>query len=117
MRLARFPIVVWFCLVSAVGLTACGASSDPAPKPSPSATKPVPVFDKAAVLKAADAHDGAADHVVHECTGCGLMMDGDPAHAHTVDGYELHFCSDSCASRFAEDPERGLSVLSKSLEH
>jgi hypothetical protein len=109
---------VAFSIALAIALSACGASGDPAPKAS-TPDEPAPTsadaFDRAAVLKAADAHDGTEDHVVSECTGCGLMMEGDPAHAVTVDDYELHFCSESCASTFGKDPDKGLKVLGKSL--
>lgn len=63
------------------------------------------------VLAAADAHDGTEDHVVSECTGCGLGMAGDPAHAVQHEGYELHFCSDSCKAGFEADPAAGLKHL------
>ena len=113
MRLVRSSLILLPALVGGILGTACGASSQPAP----TSVEPAPVsVDRTAVLEAADAHDGTIDHVVHECTGCGLMMEGDPEHAVTVDDYELHFCAESCASRFEADPDRGLSVLGKSLE-
>lgn len=65
----------------------------------------------AAALQKADAHDGTEDHVVSECAGCGLNMDGDPDHAVKHEGYELHFCSDSCQQRFEEDPGAMLEKL------
>ena len=113
----RSPIGT-FSIALLLALAACGASSDPEPRASTPA-EPAPAaqegFDAVAVLKAADAHDGAEDHVVSECTGCGLMMMGDPAHAVKHDDYELHFCSETCASTFAEKPEQGLKVLGKSI--
>ena len=61
----------------------------------------------------ADAHDGTADHVVGECSGCGLGMPGDPNHAATHEGYTLHFCSDSCKSAFERDPAAGVARLAE----
>jgi YHS domain-containing protein len=79
-------------------LFACGAGAPATPA-------------AAEVLAAADQHDGAADHVVSECTGCSLGMPGDAAHAATHEGYTLHFCSDSCKSAFEADPAAGVSRL------
>ena len=78
-----------------VTFLACGS---PAPTP-------------AEVLAAADAHDGKVDHVVEECGGCGLGMLGDPVNAVQHEGYELHFCSSSCASTFEADPAAGLKRI------
>jgi hypothetical protein len=71
---------------------------------------------EAEVLKAADAHDGAVDHVVGDCGGCMLGMPGDPAHAVTHEGYELHFCSESCKASFEADPAAGVSRLAEVVE-
>lgn len=82
-------------VASALALTvACGGSSEPAP------TAAEPALDRAAALAAADAHDGTVDHVVSECAVCGLAMPGDPAHAVSVEGYEVHLCSASCQTEF-----------------
>ena len=78
-------------------LAACGTSNS-----TPSA---------ASVLAAADAHDGTVDHVVSECAGCALGMKGDPAHAVSHEGYEMHFCSASCKEHFEAEPEAGLARL------
>jgi YHS domain-containing protein len=72
---------------------------------------PTGTASAAPVLAAADAHDGATDHVVHECTGCGLGMPGDAAHAVKHEGYELHFCSETCKANFEKDPAAGLARL------
>ncbi len=74
-----------------------------------------PAMTPADVLAAADAHDGTVDHVVSECAGCGLGMAGDPAHAVTHEGYELHFCSDSCKSTFEADPAGGIEHLQSAV--
>jgi len=57
----------------------------------------------AAKLAGADLVDGEADHVVSRCAGCALAMEGKAEHALQVEGYEMHFCSDSCQSNFEED--------------
>lgn len=88
-------MLTWFTLF------ACGGS--------PAAPAP------AAVLKAADAHDGAEDHVVSECVGCGLGMKGSAAHTVEHEGYALQFCSESCAMRFEADPEASLAPIRKKL--
>jgi len=83
-----------------LALTACGTAP---PSSTPSAA--------ASVLEKADAADGTVDKTVSKCTGCGLGMQGDPAHAVEHEGYELHFCSDTCRSNFEEDPEAGIERL------
>lgn len=71
--------------------------------------------DAATILAAADAHDGAVDHVVHECTGCGLGMPGDPAHTAKHEGYDLQFCSETCQAGFEADPAKGVAQLGQVL--
>jgi hypothetical protein len=88
-------------LVSLLLLAACGAPAGEA---------------QASVLASADAHDGSVDHVVHECTGCGLGMPGDAAHAVKHAGYELHFCSDGCKKGFEADPAAGVARLGEVLK-
>jgi YHS domain-containing protein len=72
--------------------------------------------DVAATLAAADAHDGQTDKIVHECATCGLGMKGDPAHKSTHEGYELHFCSESCKHSFDKDPAKGVAKLQKAVQ-
>ena len=55
--------------------------------------------------------DGTEDHVVSQCPGCSLAMAGNAEHALEVEGYELHFCSDSCKGKFAENSEANLMAL------
>ncbi|MCA9572643.1 MAG: hypothetical protein H6737_05045 [Alphaproteobacteria bacterium] len=83
-------------------LLACGSAEPVAPE-APAT--------HAAILKAADAHDGVEDHVVSECGGCSLAMKGDPAHSVEVDGYALHFCSASCKDAFEADVEGGMKRI------
>ena len=92
-------------------LLACSTAPE---APVASATPTPPTLDVAAVLAKADAHDGAVDHTVGECAGCGLMMDGDPAHARSHGDYTLHFCAETCAMRFEQDPMAVLGPLSTS---
>ena len=63
------------------------------------------------VLAAADGVDGVEDGVIAKCPGCSLMMEGSADHAMTVADHELHFCSDSCRDRFAENAEASLIAL------
>jgi YHS domain-containing protein len=79
-------------------------------------TAPAGEANAATVLAKADAHDGTTDHVVHECGGCGLGMPGDPAHAVKHEGYELHFCSETCKGTFEKDPKAGLAKIEGALK-
>ena len=72
---------------------------------------PVPELGVEAKLALADEVDGAVDHVVSRCAGCALAMDGNPDHALTVAGYEVHFCSEGCKEKFAVDPEAAVLAL------
>ena len=70
----------------------------------------------APVLAAADAHDGTVDHVVSECTGCGLGMPGKAEHSVKHEGYELHFCGESCKGNFEKDPKAGVANLEAAVK-
>jgi len=95
-----------------IGLLACGASG-----PSEGGAPSDPGSSSGAgVLAAADAHDGAEDHVVSECAGCMLGMPGDASHAVEHEGYELHFCSATCKEGFEADPEAGVKRLESVVE-
>jgi YHS domain-containing protein len=91
------------------------ACSTPAPDAPAPAASPSPA--SVAVLAKADAHDGEVDQIVHQCTGCGLGMDGDAAHAVQHAGYELHFCSATCKAGFEKDPAAGVKRLDQVLTH
>ncbi len=93
-------------------LLACG-SPEPATPATPAASTG---DDVASVLAKADAHDGTVDKVVSECGGCGLGMQGDPAHAARHAGYELHFCAEGCLQRFEADPEAGVQSLASAVD-
>ena len=64
-----------------------------------------------ALLAGADLADGTEDHVVSQCLGCGLVMEGSADHAAQVADYSVHFCSTSCKDNFAEDPEGMVMAL------
>jgi len=64
-----------------------------------------------AILASADGVDGEQDHVVANCPGCGLAMEGSADHAVHVGDYALHFCSDSCSDNFTGDLESSLVAL------
>jgi YHS domain-containing protein len=95
---------IWV-LLGVVVLGACGRGRGPAVGAA-RATE-----SEAAKLEAADAADGAKDHVVAKCAVCGLGMDGKPEHASRYAGYELHFCSDECKETFDHDPSAVLRRL------
>ena len=96
-------------------LLACNTNEAPATAAPTEAAPPVAV-DSAATLAKADAHDGAVDKVVGECSVCALAMEGDPALAVQHEGYELHFCSERCQKGFAADPVAGVGRLSSFVE-
>lgn len=71
---------------------------------------------EASVLAAADAADGTVDKTVSECTSCGLGMPGNDAYTVEHDGYELHFCSETCKANFEQDPEAGMKKLETAVK-
>ena len=81
------------------------------PAPVEAAPETEEATGNAAILAKADAADGVEDKVVSKCSMCSLGMDGDASHTTTHEGYELHFCSNSCKKSFEKDPEKGLAAL------
>ena len=63
----------------------------------------------AACLDKADLADGKKDGAVHNCTNCGLLMEGDASHASTHAGMTFHACSGSCKERFDKEPDAVLA--------
>lgn len=57
-----------------------------------------------ACLDKIDQADGTADHVVHQCANCALVMEGDPKHTSAVGGYTFHSCSDTCKEALDTNP-------------
>lgn len=94
-------------LVAAGLLAACGKSTTPR---SVDAVQLTPAQIEAR-LAAADLADGARDKVVSKCASCKLGMDGDAQHASVHAGYELHFCSAECKTRFDADPQKVIAKL------
>lgn len=97
----RTGVLILLCL-----LASCSGSGE---RPAPRA--PGDEAAVAAVLARADAADGAVDHVVAKCPGCGLGMEGDAQHAAHVGEYDLHFCSAPCRDRFTEDTTASLLAM------
>ncbi len=64
-----------------------------------------------AVLAKADAYDGTTDHIIANCPGCALAMEGNPDHALHIADHELHFCSEDCKAQFAENAMENLIAL------
>ena len=64
-----------------------------------------------AALVKADAVDGTTDHVVANCPGCALAMEGNAEHALHVADHELHFCSEDCKARFVENAVENLIAM------
>ena len=63
------------------------------------------------ILVKADALDGTTDKVVRKCAGCGLGMNGDPAHASKLGEYTLHLCSADCKADFEKDASKAVLAL------
>lgn len=85
----------------ALALAACGTTATPSAEPAAESAY-VLTDTHESILAGADAHDGVVDHVVSECSTCGLAMPGDAANAVTVGEYQVHMCSDSCKTMFEE---------------
>ena len=94
-------------LAAATLLLACGKSTT-GKQVQAAALSPAQVEVK---LAAADAADGHADKVVAKCATCRLGMDGDAQYASLHAGYELHFCSAECKTRFDADPQKVIAKL------
>ena len=77
---------------------------------------PARLRDGLRVLAKADAHDGTVDHVVSECAVCGLAMPGSPDHALTVEGYEVHLCSDTCRDHMERHTAEVVANLDRLLD-
>ena len=113
-------------VVSLLGLLlACGevkessSLSSPVDQTSQKPTEPAEVeLDAAlaAILKAADGHDGVEDKVISECSECSLAMEGDPEVSSTVGDYEIHFCGTGCKARFDEDPSAGIDAMQAAMD-
>ena len=103
-------------------LVACGSA--PAPQPAAAAAKPAPAAPKATpsaattvqpeCLAKIDAADGTADKVGHKCPNCGLAMEGRAEFSTTVDGFELHSCSEACKEALATNTA---SVTTRACAH
>ena len=116
-----------FFLLTVILVSACAAPSEQSPEsePPPAAAhvaeepRVAPADSSEAALDAstlaglaaADAKDGAADHVVSKCAGCSLMMDGKAEHSLSAGEYTLHLCSSSCKDHFAKDMDASLRGL------
>jgi len=94
-------------LTAATLLLACGKSTTGKPVQA-AALSPAQIEIK---LAAADAVDGHVDKVVSKCASCRLGMDGDGQYASVHAGYELHFCSAECKTRFDADPQKVIAKL------
>ena len=93
-------------------------TAEPAAEPAAQIPAEAPADDHAdsretlmAMLKAADLVDGTEDKIVERCSGCSLAMDGKADHVLNHEGYELHFCSDTCQDRFADNTTEALLAM------
>ena len=100
-------------LAALLVLAGCGGESasydGPKEAAEPASVKLTPELE--AKLASADRADGEEDHVVANCPGCNLAMEGEADNAVDVGDYALHFCSDTCQRDFSEDLQRSLVAL------
>ena len=112
-----FACIAVVALLCAVG---CGetyektdtAASEPTDAVEPAEPAHLEVGPEAQVLLArADGVDGHEDHVVSNCLGCALAMEGKAEQVVHVGDYEMHFCSDGCREGFEKDAEAALIAM------
>jgi hypothetical protein len=113
----------WSVVLMTAVLVLAGCSGESASYDKPAEAEPAEATEVAqpasfeltpeleAKLASADRADGDEDHVVAQCPGCGLAMEGEVDHVFEVGDYALHFCSDSCQGEFSEDLRASLIAL------
>ena len=101
-------------VVVAVGVAGCGGkdAGGGAKTEGLAALQP----EEVTILAAADQVDGQVDKVVAQCASCQLHMAGKPEHALQAGDYAMHFCSESCKTRFAEDMHASIQALQPPAE-
>lgn len=101
-------------VVAVVGLAGCGGkdAGGGAKTEGLAALQP----EEVTILAAADQIDGQADKIVANCASCQLHMAGKAEHALQAGDYAMHFCSESCKTRFAEDMHASIQALQPSAE-
>ncbi len=117
-KLGMLACLVGLALAGAgVGCEEKGPPADGISAGQPEATPTVSADDAEVdtkvlgILGKADALDGKTDKVVSKCAGCGLSMDGDPAHAAKIGEFTLHLCSVECKADFEKDPSKAVLAL------
>jgi hypothetical protein len=100
-------------LVASAGCSGQGGSTNSGASAASSAPAAAALTDAemSARLVAADRADGVEDHVVSECTPCGLHMHGSAEHSVTAEGYTFHLCSEACRKTMAADPKAAIARL------
>ncbi|QEG23156.1 hypothetical protein [Mariniblastus fucicola] len=109
-------ILMAIALVSAVALAGCESKTQADPASDTDAadvTTDVSLTltpESKAKLALADEVDGKADKVIENCYTCALGMKGKPEIATKVEGYELHFCGQSCCDYLEKDAEKVIAA-------
>ena len=110
--MSQFLLALVLACSSAPTLEAAPAPVPPAAEAAAPAavvgTPPSTPVD-AACLEKADLADGKKDGTVHHCSNCGLLMEGDAAHASTHAGMTFHACSSTCKLSFEKEPDAVLA--------
>ncbi len=86
-----------------------GGVAEGAGAPSAPSSNAAPNPVDSACLHKADLADGKEDKVAHNCTNCGLLMEGNATHASTHAGQTFHACSDTCKQAFDKEPDAVLA--------
>lgn len=119
-KLSMLACLVGVALIGAgIGCDEKSPSADGTSTGEPAATPTVSADDSDSdvdtkvlgILVKADALDGTTDKIVSKCAGCGLSMDGDPAHAAKVGEFTLHLCSVECKADFEKDATKAVLAL------
>lgn len=116
--------VVFSCIAAVALLCAVGCGDKSSyDKPDAAAVEPTEAVESAEpahlevgeeavmLLARADVVDGHEDHVVSNCVGCALAMEGKAEQVVHVGDYEMHFCSDHCREAFEKDAEGALMAV------
>ena len=101
-------------LVVGLGVAGCGGEKPGSAQKATGLATLEP--QEVTILAAADQVDGQADKVVAQCASCQLHMAGKAEYALQAGEYAMHFCSESCKTRFAEDMHASIQALQPTAE-
>jgi hypothetical protein len=85
-------------------------AESPAVAAQPAAALALPAELEAKLAKA-DQLDGEADKVIKRCASCSFSMDGSSEHTLKAMDYTMHFCTEACANKFAENMTESIRTM------